>query len=415
MKNIDDILRRILNSEDFKKHEAESKLLHYIVEASKRGETPDQAAIAIHALGKDDSFNPNVDSIVRVRIHNLRKMLHTYYLSEGAHEKARIEVSQGNYKVKFIPVKPTRHVKSFRIWMICLILIACSALLNVYQWTRSRIRDQASPYLQAGKSSFIWNDFLTSDLPILVVLGNNFYFMKFPKDSTKPYFAIRYSNINSADDLNQYIQSEKDPEYRIEEYHTGLFEYEIVLSVQQLLPLFVSVQKPIEYKPSTLLVAGDLAKFNIIYVGITKNLRVLQSLLKDLHINYEMENFEHHFSVKSGLPDSMRVFTPMGNTRFGPRFDYVILDKLPGPNANHILIITCTDLTGVYEALKLITHPVKSDGLKKYLIGKHGKMPEYFESLLEVSSLSRTGFNIKPLHSFPISPDEKLIRPEITN
>jgi len=415
MKTKEEILRLVLNSEEFKKHDAECKLLEYLVDASLKGETPDQTSIAIHALGRDASFDPNVDSIVRVRVHNLRKMLQTYYLTEGAHDRIRVTVSPRNYQVNFVPIKSFKHIFTSWYFVISIFLILILTLLNIYQWRRHRVKDYVKPYLQVSQSSFIWNEFLRSELPTLMVLGNNFFFLKFPGDTTLPYCTIRYSNINSISDLNQYILSQPDRPYRIEEYTVGLFENEIILSVHQILPIFYYRQKQIEFKPSTELLARDLQKYNIIYLGITKNLRILQSLLTDLNINSEMINLEHHFTVKSSQETSARIYSPIGDNTFGPRIDYVILDKLPGPNANQILIVTCTDMTGVYEVVKLLTHPTKSTQIENYLMNTHQQLPKYFESLLEVSSLGRTGFNIKPIHSFIINPDVDLIKPEITN
>jgi Malectin domain len=58
--------------------------------------------IAVEALGRPDDFDPQVDTIVRVTAHALRKRLEDYYRSGGAHHSVHICLPPGHYVPKFI-------------------------------------------------------------------------------------------------------------------------------------------------------------------------------------------------------------------------------------------------------------------------------------------------------------------------
>jgi len=59
-------------------------------------------SIAVNALGRPDSFDPQVDTIVRVTAHALRKRLEDYYRGAGAAHAVHICLPPGHYVPKFI-------------------------------------------------------------------------------------------------------------------------------------------------------------------------------------------------------------------------------------------------------------------------------------------------------------------------
>jgi len=57
--------------------------------------------IALEVFGKPESFDPRVDSAVRVAARQLRAKLDAYYLSEGAHDEVLIRFRPGDYVPRF--------------------------------------------------------------------------------------------------------------------------------------------------------------------------------------------------------------------------------------------------------------------------------------------------------------------------
>jgi Malectin domain len=59
-------------------------------------------SIAVRALGRPDDFDPQVDTIVRVTAHALRKRLEEYYRTAGSGHSIHISLPPGHYVPKFI-------------------------------------------------------------------------------------------------------------------------------------------------------------------------------------------------------------------------------------------------------------------------------------------------------------------------
>ncbi len=78
------------------------RFLRFAVERTLAGEGQKlkEYTIAVEALGKPESFDPRLDSIVRVEARRLRHKLHLYYASRGASDNIFIRFEQGHYVPK---------------------------------------------------------------------------------------------------------------------------------------------------------------------------------------------------------------------------------------------------------------------------------------------------------------------------
>jgi hypothetical protein len=79
------------------------RLMTYVCEKYFEGAIDDikEYNIAVHALGRREAFDPQVDTIVRVTAHALRKRLEDYYRGAGAEHAVRICLPAGHYIPKF--------------------------------------------------------------------------------------------------------------------------------------------------------------------------------------------------------------------------------------------------------------------------------------------------------------------------
>lgn len=98
------ILSKILTSPEFSSVIQLRAFLAYIVTAAieNRPEEIKGYTIAVEALGRDTSFNPVSDPIVRVEAARLRKRLSTYYSGTGADDPVLIEIPKGSYAPIFV-------------------------------------------------------------------------------------------------------------------------------------------------------------------------------------------------------------------------------------------------------------------------------------------------------------------------
>ncbi|MEP9379484.1 hypothetical protein ABLE91_22420 [Aquabacter sp. CN5-332] len=96
-------LARVLAAEEFVSSPRLADFLRFIVEAtlSGRAEEIKGYTIAVEALGRPTSFDPQSDPIVRVEATRLRRALERYYGSAGPDETLEIVVPKGSYVPAF--------------------------------------------------------------------------------------------------------------------------------------------------------------------------------------------------------------------------------------------------------------------------------------------------------------------------
>jgi TolB-like protein len=102
-------LKSIVDAPSFANQNKIRRFLSFIVEQTLAGNERKlkQYSIATEALGRDASFDPELDPIVRLEAGKMRKALEVYYLSEGASDQVRITVPKGGYVPAFSYAEPS--------------------------------------------------------------------------------------------------------------------------------------------------------------------------------------------------------------------------------------------------------------------------------------------------------------------
>ena len=92
-------LQAVLHSAVFVRSPALSHLLSYLCEKTFAGETDQikEYSVALDVFDRQDSFDQDTDSIVRVQANRLRKRLGEYYAREGAEHAIHITIPVGQY------------------------------------------------------------------------------------------------------------------------------------------------------------------------------------------------------------------------------------------------------------------------------------------------------------------------------
>ena len=100
-------LNRILSSKAFRQADRLKRFLSFVVAEtiSGRGDRLKEFAVGVEVFGKDTSFDPRNDPIVRVQARRLRAQLARYYREEGQEDELVIEMPKGGYAPIFRPLK----------------------------------------------------------------------------------------------------------------------------------------------------------------------------------------------------------------------------------------------------------------------------------------------------------------------
>ena len=101
-------LDRILNSKAFARSPRISRFLTFVVEQTLDGQESKlkEYLLGVEVFGRLDSFDPRIDSIVRVEARRLRYKLEKYYESEGPGDPIYVQFRKGCYVPAFAEKRP---------------------------------------------------------------------------------------------------------------------------------------------------------------------------------------------------------------------------------------------------------------------------------------------------------------------
>jgi TolB-like protein/Flp pilus assembly protein TadD len=96
-------LDAVLASGFFRDAELLKRLLRYAVEQTLFGRARElkEYRVGLEVFGRDGSFDPRLDPVVRMAARRLRAKLSEYYASEGQRAELRIEIPKGGYAARF--------------------------------------------------------------------------------------------------------------------------------------------------------------------------------------------------------------------------------------------------------------------------------------------------------------------------
>jgi len=101
-------VEKICDNADLKTKPVICRFLRFVVTETLegRGDQLKGYAVGIGVFGKDEDFDPEQDSLVRIHAGRLRRLLRLYYLLEGKNDPIVIEIPKGTYQPKFSFSKP---------------------------------------------------------------------------------------------------------------------------------------------------------------------------------------------------------------------------------------------------------------------------------------------------------------------
>ena len=375
-------LQKILESSEFKDSPTYTNLLSYLFEFYLKDETPKETTIAVEYLNRDSSFNPSEDPIVRVYIHEIRKRLKTYYQTEGKKEKIRLEIPKGGYGLKFTNI----HKKSSQLLIYLsytlFFLLLCSIIINL-MLIKDKISSNKENSLSKICASPIWSDIMNNDKPILIVIGDVFFYEERSKNKQIDR-VVRDENINSIEDLELYKEKNSNLSLEINPLtrHTYLIEYASYSLV--LLPILNYAHKPISIRLCSKMDVNELKTHDIIYVGYLKCLGLFKLYFEKSH--FKLTSY-YSFSYYDEKKDSLINYT----TQVVPNYhtDYGFVIKFMGPANNPIMLLTGNLLPGTMGVVNKVTNIESVKEIEQKFSNKYNNFPKNFEILYEVFGLKR--------------------------
>lgn len=107
-------LDRMLDSTAFAGADRSSRFLRFVIERTLAGRPQEikESVIGVEVLGRNPSFDPKTDPIVRTEAGRLRSRLESYYQTEGRDDRVRIALPKGGYAPEFSEYQQPRPAKA---------------------------------------------------------------------------------------------------------------------------------------------------------------------------------------------------------------------------------------------------------------------------------------------------------------
>ncbi len=427
-------LEAILNSKHFVNAHKKKKFLRLICDfyIEGRAQELNEHILGYDVFGRDSSYNPADDPIVRVFAHEIRKKLEAYYGNEGANDPIRLEIPAGSYQPVFIrnlpdpapesaepdvttPPEPTSRPAAWQLSPVKLAVgitvLALTVAVIMLSLSNRQLRQEVNEAEAAKDPSAygpVWASFLTDKNPPLVILSNPPIFrFSNPSDPTKdsiplapktvealrdkfvtnPEVSIKESGGPAGDVLEKQgskivIERNQTPRLILStEVYTGVGE---AIGLHYLTDFFRKASRSIMLKRSRTMSAEDLKKRNLIILGGVWVNEWSSKLSK---------NEDFVFTSKATIenrnprPGEEREYIPQFDRQTGNLIsDYALITvKSNISDANLVMLLAGVYNQGTEAAAEYVTNKTYLDQLNERLRqSNESGGPRYYQALLKV-------------------------------
>ena len=413
------LLERILCSRQFSNAPKKQKFLQLICEAYLDGRASElsEYSIGYEVFDRNETYDPALDSIVRVGAHEVRKKLERYYKSEGKNDEILLEIPAGSYIPIFTRLKqapettePTKaaaptpplsgHIGRVgviagktRIILLGLalvfLIIAVVMLALSNRQLRRQIKEGAQQKEIAAVYEPVWEPFLKDESPTLLVLSNPpvYRFWNPADHKSLSNISINLTHAETAA-LEETLGRERfvlkhNPLSRLvlsyDEY-TGVGE---AVGLYRLTTLFKGLGKDAMLKQSRTVSAEDMKNHNVILLGsVWVNEWSGKNLIK--------EDFGSGASATivnyNPAPGEEREYGAKVDGETGRLIeDYGLITVKPNiSEKNTIMVLAGTHSEGTEAAAEYLTSEDHLRRLNQRLLLLKRPSPRYFQALLKV-------------------------------
>jgi hypothetical protein len=399
------ILQKILQSPGFVNSKIDRDLLSYLLKATKQEISLKESTIAGELFDRESDFNPAEDTIVRVHMHNLRKKLSLFYLSEGKNDKIQLCIPKGSYEVKFVGKKTREKIISkikFKSIYLLTFIIAFLVVLSIYQWRENTLLKETAHIGIKNESNSFWSDYLQSEDPILFVFGELYILWEYKHDIEDGRL-IHDSNINTAQNLVDFNTQHGNDNINLVKAHESFFNEHQLFSIFNICPVLIDNSIKPEYTLTSYLDWHDIADNNIIFIGEFRTSARLKRFFSKSSFAFNLNPRQLYYLDKNS--DTLKTYSTeyksgdisdVDSYRYYIK-DYPVIVKIPGPNNLPILFFSGFFDVGIKETIRHLTIPLLSNKLEKMFVEKYGYIPKYFEILFEVEGYEKTKISAKIL------------------
>lgn len=299
-------------------------LFDFLAERGPEGEPASQFEIAETVFGQHQAEAD--DATARVYIHRLRKRLEQFY-ADRADAAGRLVIPAGAYALRFehgeATAAPAPTPPHSRRWLVP--LGASVALAIAFFAGRGLTDGVGYPEVNA-----IWQPFVESDRPILVVVGDYYIFGEIDPTHPEQGRLIRDFEINSSTDLARAQESNPARYGRSEDMGLNYLPVSSANALRALAPVLAQARKPATVIASSQLSSDAFRTHNVIYVGLFSGMGLLQDVnFADSHYAIG-ETFDELVDMESGRRYASGEALSLATRRYYQDYGYLARFRQPG-------------------------------------------------------------------------------------
>ncbi len=348
----EELLRRILASPQFAHAESLQRILQFLYENTRAPGAPRlrEYDVAVSAIHRPACFDPRSDAIVRVSITSIRERLRAYFDNEGRHERIRLVIPKGQYRVVFEPADQTE--------------LAADHLA-----------------LPGPAVRTIWNPYLKTRAPNIMVYTELLCF----RDDAGSFLRNIYINDPGADarQFSRLLSGDASVKLR-PSYHfvSGGEMHGVLLLVQT----FHQMDAGIQVKNSRFLSWSAIEYSNLIVLGSSRTNNFINSLQGEEQFVIAADSILN-LNPRPGEPTSYRGSRFMDG-KLERVVEHAIVTRRRGVVGDStITLIAANHGRAMEGAVQFLTREDKAAGLLHVLGANEGSLPSHFQALLKVDMI----------------------------
>ena len=249
------------------------ELFDYLAERGPAAGPATQADIADAVFGQPDTEGD--DATARVYIHRLRKRLEDFYAGGGEGPGGvRLVLPAGTYALRLAdpasaapaaaPAAPRP-----RRWLYALALAGALGLAFLIGRMLPGSGD-------GPPGNALWEPFLASDRPIMVVVGDYYMFGEYNEVEPEQSRLIRDFRINSPMDLAALQEAEPARYGNAEDVGLTYLPLSAAYALREIVPILSRGGRRVEVVPASEFEADSARDANVVYVGLLSAMRLLE-------------------------------------------------------------------------------------------------------------------------------------------
>jgi hypothetical protein len=386
------------------------RLFDFLLEGTRTGRVPKEVEVAHGVFERGAGFDVAQDALVRVYVHKLRRKLEDYHAGKGAGDAVRVVIPKGEYRLAIEPAPrsieetpepsapaPARgrapDVRRHRRWLTGSLI--ASLVVNLVLLALAYPRWHRTDPPATLRSSPLWAPLLNDDRPIVILLGDYYIFGE-TDGAMDVQRLIREFSINSHEDLAEYLQLNPKKVGRYEDISLSYLPTSTAFVLRNVIPILQS-----SHRPLTIALVSDLSpellkSADIVYVGLVSGLGMLKDVVFAGSRLAVGDSYDELVDGRSGAHyysgEQMRF---LGKEKY---HDFGYFASFPGPNGNHVLVISGMRDTGLMRTGETLTQAAGIEQLQSRIAASQPG----FEALYEVYGLSGASIGAKLVLAGPL-------------